>query len=60
MRPNSRRESYAELLQEFLCSEISCDILIGLIEVRAADIRPLLQPQGGIGGRDGQTEGKDR
>lgn len=46
------------LLQESLCAEISCDILIGLIEVRAADIRPLLRPPGESGGETGRQRGK--
>lgn len=54
MRRNSQRESYATLQQEFLCTETICDILIGLIEVRAADVRPLLQPRGESEGKTGR------
>lgn len=42
------------LLQEFLCTRLSCDILIGLIEVRAADIRPLLRSLGELEGKTGR------
>lgn len=60
MRRNSQRDSYAALLQEFLCTEISRDILVGLTEVRAADSRPPLRPPGESEGETGRETGETR
>lgn len=46
------------LVQEFLCTKLSCDILIGLIEARAAHIHPLLRSPEESQGETSRQRGK--